>query len=37
MYSEVPFDCTPEELDKIQFTVELWEENAKVAASSIIS
>ena len=33
MCSEIFLDCSPEELYEIQFTVELWKENAQVPSS----
>jgi len=32
MVSEVFFDCTPKELNEIEFTVKFWEEDAQVTS-----
>jgi len=33
MLLQVFLDCTPEELNKIEFIVKLWQENAQVPSS----
>jgi len=32
MIAKIPFDGTPEEFNEIEFTMEFWQENAKVAS-----
>jgi len=31
MLTQVPLDCTPEKLNKIEFTMEFWKHDAKVS------